>query len=491
MTKEDHSETSAADIWRDDMLGRAEDARLLINFLVARTKERASEGRTGAYVLNLDAGWGNGKTFFLTRLKQQLQHENYLVAYVNAWQDDADGEPMTAVMAQLRATVEPYFSRDQKIAQAWEAALTSGAAIAGSVGKGLLRQAINTTFGNAVNEIPEILENATNNLALEEIAEGSSTNLADRITDVTDKILTERINSYKKRQKSMGLFKCRLSALISSISDDDSKPIFIFLDELDRCRPLYAINMLEDTKHLFDVSGLVFVVATDTEQLAHSVRSIYGEKFNAEGYLLRFFNRRYVFEESTLEDFVNQMYSSHPELVNRLAAPLGTDPVTCFAGLMRHYGLSLRDAEHCFDILRNFVTTWDKPIAVQMVLAVPLIALFHLRRMDDFSKLSDLISIDIKRPQNAYRIKAYDYPRMTSFREYFLDDMIHDLLPKAKIGLSEIDQLTENNSLSKWTKGILVDEYSVIHNSSRILGQEIPSVLSEYGRRIKGVGRIN
>jgi hypothetical protein len=48
-------------IWQDDLLGRRNDAEFLINFLTARAKERASQGRTGSYVLNIDAGWGNGR----------------------------------------------------------------------------------------------------------------------------------------------------------------------------------------------------------------------------------------------------------------------------------------------------------------------------------------------------------------------------------------------------------------------------------------------
>lgn len=54
-------------------------------------------------------------------------------------------------------------------------------------------------------------------------------------------------------------------------------PAFIFIDELDRCRPSYAVEMLETIKHIFDISGVVFVVATDTEQLQHAVKVVYGE----------------------------------------------------------------------------------------------------------------------------------------------------------------------------------------------------------------------
>ncbi|QDE47832.1 hypothetical protein EIN43_17235 [Enterobacter hormaechei] len=65
-------------------------------------------------------------------------------------------------------------------------------------------------------------------------------------------------------------------------------PTFIFIDELDRCRPNYAIDMLETIKHLFDINNVVFVIATDKEQLSHSICSVYGSGFDATRYLDRF-----------------------------------------------------------------------------------------------------------------------------------------------------------------------------------------------------------
>lgn len=53
-----------------------------------------------------------------------------------------------------------------------------------------------------------------------------------------------------------------------------SHPFFIFIDQLDRCRPTYAIEMLEQVKHLFDIDHAVFVIATDGDQLARSIKAV-------------------------------------------------------------------------------------------------------------------------------------------------------------------------------------------------------------------------
>ena len=79
--------------------------------------------------------------------------------------------------------------------------------------------------------------------------------------------------------------------------DNQYSPIYILIDELDRCRPIYALTLLERVKHLFDISGYQFVIATDTEQLQHTVRAVYGEGFDARRYLKRFFDIQYSFPE--------------------------------------------------------------------------------------------------------------------------------------------------------------------------------------------------
>ena len=64
----------------------------------------------------------------------------------------------------------------------------------------------------------------------------------------------------------------------------------VMINELDRCRPSYAVELLEVAKHLFSADRIVFVLAVNCDQLAHSVTALYGNDFDAEGYLRRFFD---------------------------------------------------------------------------------------------------------------------------------------------------------------------------------------------------------
>jgi hypothetical protein len=97
------------------------------------------------------------------------------------------------------------------------------------------------------------------------------------------------------------------ASLIKSLEDSDTPktyPIYILVDELDRCRPSYAIEVIENIKHFFDTKKFVFVVATDTGQLQHSIKAIYGNGFDAHSYLSRFFHKTVTLPPPSTEQYL-------------------------------------------------------------------------------------------------------------------------------------------------------------------------------------------
>ena len=79
-------------------------------------------------------------------------------------------------------------------------------------------------------------------------------------------------------------------ALCSAAKDWSEKPVVIMVDELDRCSPEYAVEMLQLMEHVFCADNVVFVVSINLAELVHSVKAFYGQGFNADGYLERFFD---------------------------------------------------------------------------------------------------------------------------------------------------------------------------------------------------------
>ena len=79
--------------------------------------------------------------------------------------------------------------------------------------------------------------------------------------------------------------------------------IIVFIDELDRCRPDYAIRLLERIKHYLSIESILFVFAVNFEQLQHSIRKFYGQEFNSARYLERFFNWHIMLPEPNMEKY--------------------------------------------------------------------------------------------------------------------------------------------------------------------------------------------
>lgn len=79
-------------------------------------------------------------------------------------------------------------------------------------------------------------------------------------------------------------FKESLEGIVSN-----QRKIVIIIDELDRCKPTFAVQLLEIVKHLFDIKGITFIFMLDIEQLSYLIKTIYGQEMAAAGYLCRFF----------------------------------------------------------------------------------------------------------------------------------------------------------------------------------------------------------
>jgi len=124
---------------------------------------------------------------------------------------------------------------------------------------------------------------------------------------ITEETTKELISKYSKDKEITQKFKDAIQALLENM--DGSKPFVIFIDELDRCRPLYAIELLERIKHIFGIDGLIFVLSIDKKQLSESIKSQYGN-IDANAYLKRFIDLEFNLTNSSVDKFCGYLYSS-------------------------------------------------------------------------------------------------------------------------------------------------------------------------------------
>ena len=114
--------------------------------------------------------------------------------------------------------------------------------------------------------------------------------------------------TYLDAKTEINLFKAELQAIAHNLSDQhNNKPLVIAIDELDRCRPSYAVELLEIAKHFFSVDGIVFVLAIDKSQLTHAIKALYGNEFDSIGYLRRFIDLDFQLPEPDRTKFMVQL----------------------------------------------------------------------------------------------------------------------------------------------------------------------------------------
>ena len=231
--------------WRDDMLGREEIADRLTSII---------RGQEAPFVISVDGRWGTGKTFLLKRWRQALQNEGFQAIYFNAWEDDFCDDPLLAIIGQL---TEHFHEKK----------LRAMAALIGEIALPILTAKL--------------------------------TGVAFRRTDLRrDNLLTD----YKAQLRTKDQIRTHLTRLAAEVNEQSGQPLVFIIDELDRCRPTFAIELLERVKHIFDVPNIVFVFGINRSELTKSLRSVYGE-IDAGEYLRRFFDMEFVLPDADPANF--------------------------------------------------------------------------------------------------------------------------------------------------------------------------------------------
>ena len=209
------------------------------------------------FVLAINNSWGSGKTTFVKMWNEKLISKEFKTVYFNAWENDFENDALAAILGE----VKPLFEAKN------EALFLKIKKSASILGKNILPILVGS-----------IASKVFDSNTAGEITKG--------LTDGSMELFQQSIDTYQKKKESLLDFKAGLHEMVSSIRHENNKPFVFFIDEIDRCRPDYAVEVLEKVKHLFTVPGIVFVISIDKTQLCHDIRGVYGsERMNAEEYL--------------------------------------------------------------------------------------------------------------------------------------------------------------------------------------------------------------
>lgn len=225
-------------------------------------------------VYSIAAPFGIGKTFFCEGLKAYLADKGIPCIGYNVWEVDFYEDPLTPLICEITESLRQRFETDNTI-------------------KELLNEL--TFFGKAI--ISAIKIEAKVPLL------GSITIDGDKGMKRCEKAAQaaqnkDICNNYKEYRQAVQDFKNCLAKIA-----EHNNPLVIIIDELDRCRPDYAVKVLETIKHFFDIDGLCFVLSMDEGQLKNSVQQLYGPLNFAE-YMRKFVNYSFALPTPDSEKYI-------------------------------------------------------------------------------------------------------------------------------------------------------------------------------------------
>lgn len=258
-------------------------------------------------IIALDGDWGSGKTWFLKSLEYLMTCENekkyinidndmlkktkeeYMVFYYNAWENDDAPSAMLSLLYKL--INDTYLQSKQKITK------------------------------NAVNIFNSLVKFAT----------------AGKI-DIKQYLLNEEwdnkqvTDSIKTSEEIKEDFKKAIAELLQVLSKNK---MLIIIDEIDRCKPTFAIDLLENIKHFFDDDRIVFVIGTNNRQLSSVVQKVYGDKYDGSTYLDKFFDMNLELPNNYMETYIDKILKGTPLDINNY--------INYYNEIAKYYNLTMRE----------------------------------------------------------------------------------------------------------------------------------------------------
>lgn len=335
------------------------------------------EKATDNPVIALDAEWGEGKTTFIKMWCSYVENVRtedigkLNTIYFDAFKNDYQKDPFLALASEIHSLFETKEEKEQKKFQE----KASGAI------KALARGAIKISVGAATAGL-------INSTTLDSVEKEISNLVAGQV----DSLIEDRFKNIEKDRLAIDQFKEYLTEISEKFGN--GKPIVFIIDELDRCRPDFALELIEQVKHLFSVKGFTFLLVTNRTQLEESIKVKYGQGINATNYLHKFVNL-WLNLPPKVSEYADNRMRFIKKSVGRMTTEgerIGNlDIIEIFGELSKIYLLSLREIQRMlsyFAILQNMIASSTVTPYIQNIIA--LICFLKVSKPDIYKKIKNI-----------------------------------------------------------------------------------------------------
>lgn len=332
----------------------------------------------GSWSIAINGDWGSGKTFFVKQCKYVLDCLNssnniqkkdinsgklfnreklddinkkpFRTVYYDAWEHDNETDPIQSLLACMA-----------------------------------------TSKWASNPEIKKILINTINvGLSILQIVTPIDTTGLRKLLKNRDKSDFDNLDFEKLKKEFYDA--------LTKLAPEDGQ-LIVFVDELDRCKPTYAIKVLERIKHYFSVPNITFIFSVDLSQLQNTVKRYYGEEFDGYHYLDRFFDLVINLPEPNLDNYLKN--TDGMLVLNNLFHAWNNDNYCnhfC-KDLIAHLSFSLRQINHFYlktnsatynlidSILnRKLVSSQQNGLFIIYCFFLPLMCALNQSDIDEFNR---------------------------------------------------------------------------------------------------------
>lgn len=270
-------------------------------------------------VIAIDGEWGSGKTYFVHQVKwlfdyasgntdsevesvlsrtlprlHNIKERKYKVFYYDAWKNDKSNNP---IFSLLRSMIQTFGGIDN---------------FKDEMGfiKSLLKGASHIVKGYTAIDVEEIFKSTK------------------ALCGINDRDQFSEIEFIEQMD-------IQINAFLDYICEGQYEKLVIFVDEFDRCKPSFAVELLEIIKHYFNHDKVIFVLSTNLKEFQHCIKHYYGEGFDGWKYLDRFIDIRITLPKITAKEYCTHLWNhTNDDQIDKLAM-----------GCAEYFNFTLREIE--------------------------------------------------------------------------------------------------------------------------------------------------
>jgi hypothetical protein len=269
-------------------------------------------------VYAITGNWGTGKTCFVKMWEDKLKNDKKAFVHIDAFKMDYETEPFIMLIKAFK----------------------------------------NFMVENNIDEIKreKWLSKAKDIFSIKNIAKLGFNVLVDKTvgSDAVKEFIGHAYDScFEKLTAEKSLYDDLQSSLEDLLAEE--KTMYIIIDELDRCRPDFALETLERIKHIFHVKNVKYILVYNEKIMMSIINKKYGNGINADRYLHKFVQKIYFLDNTRRlkQWLINEVDNSKEQFSSSIMAEFLKGYFAAISKIIKSHDLKLRDIQQILNNLKH------------------------------------------------------------------------------------------------------------------------------------------